>query len=60
LKDQVREASKRFEAEIILRTLERNRWNRRQTAQSLSISYRSLLYKMKYCDIRAARQAAEQ
>ena len=59
LKEQVREAYKKIDAEIILRTLERNRWNRRRTAQSLSISYRSLLYKMKYCNIRAAAGAAE-
>ena len=52
LKDQVRRASRRLEAEIILRTLERYRWNRRRTAQSLKISYRSLLYKMKECNIR--------
>jgi DNA-binding NtrC family response regulator len=52
LKDQVRRASRRLEAEIILRTLERYRWNRRRTAQSLKISYRSLLYKMKEFNIR--------
>jgi DNA-binding NtrC family response regulator len=57
LKDQVRRASRRLEAEIILRTLERYRWNRRRTAQSLMISYRSLLYKMKEFNVRG--EAAE-
>lgn len=51
LKEQVREASRRVESEIIMRTLEENRWNRRRTAQTLNISYRSLLYKMKNCKI---------
>jgi DNA-binding NtrC family response regulator len=54
LKDQVRQASKKLESEIILKTLERHRWNRRRAAQVLNISYRSLLYKMKHCEIRAA------
>jgi DNA-binding NtrC family response regulator len=55
LKQRVREASKRIEGEIILQSLEQNRWNRRRTAESLNISYRSLLYKMKDCDIRSGR-----
>jgi transcriptional regulator with PAS, ATPase and Fis domain len=53
LKDQVKQASKRAESEIILRTLEQHRWNRRRTAEALRISYRSLMYKMKNCDIRS-------
>lgn len=52
LKDRVREAVKGLEAEIILRTLEKHHWNRRRAAQSLQISYRALLYKMKNCGIR--------
>jgi len=53
LKEQVKQASKRVEGEIILRALEQNRWNRRRTAEVLRISYRSLMYKMKNCNIRA-------
>lgn len=53
LKEQVKQVSKRAEGEIILRTLERHRWNRRRTAEALRISYRSLMYKMKSCDIRS-------
>jgi DNA-binding NtrC family response regulator len=52
LKEQVKQASKRAEGEIILRALEQHRWNRRRAAEALRISYRSLMYKMKSCDIR--------
>lgn len=52
LKEQVKQVSKRAEGEIILRALEHHRWNRRRTAEALRISYRSLMYKMKNCDIR--------
>ena len=57
LKEQVRGASQKLETEIILRTLERHRWNRRRAAQSLRISYRSLLYKMKSCNLRVETQS---
>jgi|SRR5579862_4092207 len=52
LKEQVRGATKRVEGEIILRALEQHCWNRRRTAEALRISYRSLMYKMKNCEIR--------
>lgn len=52
LKEQVKQASSRMEGEIILRALEQHHWNRRRTAEALRISYRSLLYKMKNCNIR--------
>jgi DNA-binding NtrC family response regulator len=54
LKTRVREAVKGMEAEIILHTLQEHHWNRRRTAQSLQISYRALLYKMKNCGIGTA------
>ena len=57
LKDQVKQATKRVEGEIILRALEQHRWNRRRTAEALQISYRSLMYKMKNCNIRTERAA---
>jgi DNA-binding NtrC family response regulator len=47
LREQVRLAAKRAESEIILRTLEQHRWNRRRAAKTLKISYRALMYKMK-------------
>jgi transcriptional regulator with PAS, ATPase and Fis domain len=52
LKEQVKQASKQAEGKIILRALEQHRWNRRRAAEALRISYRSLMYKMKSCDIR--------
>jgi transcriptional regulator with PAS, ATPase and Fis domain len=32
--------------------LDQHRWNRRRAAKALNISYRSLMYKMKYCGLR--------
>ncbi len=60
LKEQVKGASQKLETEIILRTLERHHWNRRRAAQTLQISYRSLLYKMKSCNLRVQRQTASE
>jgi DNA-binding NtrC family response regulator len=57
LREQVRQASRRLESEIILRSLERHRWNRRRAAETLQISYRSLLYKLKNCSIRENGQS---
>jgi two-component system response regulator AtoC len=53
LKEQVRQVAKRVEGQMILDALEQHRWNRRRTAEALSISYRSLMYKMKNCNIRS-------
>jgi len=47
LKAITRQASRDLEREIILQVLAENRWNRRQTARILNISYRALLYKLK-------------
>jgi len=52
LRERVREATRQIESEIILETLEQNRWNRRRTAKALRISYRLLMYKMKSCNLR--------
>ena len=52
LRERVRQASRKVEAEIILEALEQHRWNRRRTAEALRISYRSLMYKMKNCNVR--------
>ncbi len=54
LRERVRQATRELEAAIILQTLEQHRWNRRHTATALNISYRSLMYKMKLCDVRNA------
>ena len=47
LKEIGREASHRAEREAIQRALSRTRWNRREAAQLLQISYKSLLSKIK-------------
>jgi DNA-binding NtrC family response regulator len=47
LKQVARAASREAEKELILRTLNRTRWNRRRAAQELQISYKALLYKLK-------------
>ena len=47
LKDAAKAASREAEKELILRVLNRTRWNRRRAAQELQISYKALLYKLK-------------
>jgi two-component system response regulator AtoC len=46
LKDLTRKATRELESKVILKVLEAHRWNRKRAAQALSISYRSLLYKI--------------
>lgn len=52
LRVRVRHATMQVESEIIRQTLEQYRWNRRRAAAALKISYRSLMYKMKTCNLR--------
>jgi two-component system response regulator AtoC len=47
LKAASRAASHETEKELILDVLTRTRWNRRQAAKQLQISYKALLYKLK-------------
>jgi len=47
LKAVAKAASCVAERELILRALQRTRWNRKRAAQDLQISYKSLLYKLK-------------
>lgn len=47
LKVAARAASRQTERQLILQALERTRWNRKQAARELQISYKSLLYKLK-------------
>jgi two-component system response regulator AtoC len=47
-----------MERQIILRALNEHRWNRRKTAQSLDISYRALLYKIKDAGLPRLRPAS--
>ena len=52
LRERVRLATRQIESELILEALEQHRWNRRRTAEALGISYRLLMYKMQYCNLR--------
>jgi two-component system, NtrC family, response regulator AtoC len=47
LKEVAKAASREAEKELILKVLNRMRWNRRRAAQELQISYKALLYKLK-------------
>ncbi len=47
LKQITREAAHELEGKIILKTLQKTQWNRKQAARALNISYRALLYKIK-------------
>lgn len=47
LRIQTKRAVQHLESKIILNVLKANNWNRRKTARSLDISYRTLLYKIK-------------
>ena len=42
-----RNAARAAERELMLRMLNRTRWNRKEAAEILGISYKALLYKMK-------------
>ena len=42
-----RNAARAAERDLMLRTLHRTRWNRKEAAQMLGISYKALLYKIK-------------
>lgn len=47
LKAVARAASRQAERGLIVKALERTRWNRKQAAHDLGVSYKSLLYKIK-------------
>ena len=47
LKEASKAASREAEKELILKVLNRTRWNRRRAAEQLQISYKALLYKLK-------------
>jgi two-component system response regulator AtoC len=47
LKEVARTAARQAERELISRVLQQTRWNRKQAAEILSISYKALLYKIK-------------
>ena len=47
LKKLTRQATRELERKVILKVLQANHWNRKQSARALSISYRALLYKIR-------------
>jgi two-component system response regulator AtoC len=47
LKDVSRTAAREAERELIFKMLQQTRWNRKETAELLGISYKALLYKIK-------------
>jgi transcriptional regulator with GAF, ATPase, and Fis domain len=51
LKDIARHAAREAERELIFRTLQQTRWNRREAAEILGISYKALLYKIKDAEL---------
>jgi transcriptional regulator with PAS, ATPase and Fis domain len=51
LKDIGRSAAREAERELIYRTLQQTRWNRREAAEILGISYKALLYKIKDAEL---------
>jgi two-component system, NtrC family, response regulator AtoC len=59
LKRIAQEAIRKIESKIILEALQSNQWNRRKTAESLKISYRALINKIRDANLlqRAGRSA---
>lgn len=51
LKDIARQAAREAERTLINRTLQQTRWNRREAAEILGISYKALLYKIKEAEL---------
>jgi two-component system response regulator AtoC len=47
LKQIAKESIREMERSVILEALQANQWNRRRTAESLKISYRALIYKIR-------------
>jgi two-component system response regulator AtoC len=51
LKDIARTAARQAERKLIARALQHTRWNRREAAELLGISYKALLYKIKEAEL---------
>jgi two-component system response regulator AtoC len=58
LKNLAKSAIKDLERNVILEALRAHQWNRRRTAQSLKISYRSLIYKIRDAGLVSRKTAA--
>ena len=55
LKAIAKRAAAVAEKRVIARVLEQTRWNRKEAAERLQISYKALLYKMKDCGLSESR-----
>ncbi len=55
LKEIARQAADDAERSLIYRTLQRTRWNRREAAARLGVSYKALLYKIKRAETSGAQ-----
>jgi len=51
IKEVIKQAAAQLERRIILKMLDKHRWNRRATARALGISYAALLYKLRQAGI---------
>jgi two-component system, NtrC family, response regulator AtoC len=60
LKNLAKQESREIERKIIFRTLRESRWNRKQAARVLNISYRTLLYKIKEVGLPPKREVMRQ
>lgn len=58
LKKITRDAVQDLERRIILKALQANRWNRKQAARTLKISYRALLYKIRQAGLPSRKAAS--
>ncbi|HEY6769520.1 MAG TPA: sigma-54 dependent transcriptional regulator [Candidatus Sulfotelmatobacter sp.] len=57
LKKLTRQAVHELERKVILKVLQHHHWNRKQSARTLGISYRALLYKIRDAGLPSNRQA---
>jgi two-component system response regulator AtoC len=57
LKKLTRQAVRELERKVILKVLQNHHWNRKQSAKTLGISYRALLYKIRDAGLPSNRQA---
>jgi DNA-binding NtrC family response regulator len=55
LRDVGRRAALEAERQVIRWTLQRTRWNRKEAARLLGVSYKTLLQKIRECDLRASQ-----
>jgi two-component system, NtrC family, response regulator AtoC len=53
LKRLAQQATRKMERDVILKVLQANHWNRRKAAETLKISYRALLYKVRQAGLPA-------